>query len=207
MRDWFRSPDWSINAQRDFESRLARAHPAGRAQYLRIKAVTLDEAGDCAAAVTLLRRIIRDHSDAWTECAFAHERLGDSYRATSDLARAEAEYRLALAVSPSLSGTTGEVHLKLGEVLLKSGTDTVAEVEQPLTAAQSHVTFNSTAFRFHVLTACVAAATGDVERRRSAAATALGLVDAGPQFYRHPTVGLVAASPSLLSELQTMASA
>lgn len=207
MADWFRSPDWSDEAQRDFESRLARSRAGNRAQCLRVKAVALDDAGESAAAITLLRRIVRDHSDAWTEVAFAHERLGDSHRVASDLASAESEYRLALAVSPSLSGTSGEVHLKLGEVLLASGSGTVVEIEQLLTAAKSHVTFNSTAFRLNVLTARVAAATGDVERRRNAAATALELVAADPQFSRHPTVGLVDATPSLLSELRTMASA
>jgi hypothetical protein len=205
MPDWFRSPDWSIEAQRDFETRLGRARPSSRAQYLRIKAVALDEAGESAGATTLLRRIVRDHSEAWPEVAFAHERLGDSQRAAGDLPGAEAEYRLALTVSPSLSGTTGEVHLKLGEVLMESGTDTVAEVEALLTEARPHMTLNSSAFRFNVLMARVAAAKGDVERRQSAAATALTLLDADPQFSRHPTVGRVAATPSLISELQRMA--
>jgi hypothetical protein len=174
---------------------------------LRIKALALDDAGESAGATMLRLRIVRKYSDSRTEVAFAHERLGDSRRAASDLAGAEAEYRLALVASPSLSGTTGEVHLKLGEVLLEAGTNNVAEVEQLLAAARPHVTFNSTAFRFNVLEARVAVATDDVNRCRRAAAAALELADAGPQFSRHPNVGLVDATPSLLSELRTLANA
>ena len=204
MADWFRSPDWSDDAQQDFELRLSRARPGGRAQYLRIKALALEESGQTEAASTLLHRIIEDYPDAWTEVAFAHERLGDLCVAADNPAGAETEYREVLAVSPTLSGTTGEVHVKLGEVLLQTG-GSISEIERLLTEAKSHVTFNSTAFRVNVLTARVAAATGDVDRRCRAASAALDLVEAAPPFQRHPTVGLVQATPLLLSELREMA--
>ncbi len=206
MTDWFRSPDWSDAAQQEFEARLARARAAGRAQYLRIKAVSLEEAGELAGARTLLGRIIDDYPDAWLEVAFAHERLGDLARAAGDPAGAQAEYRMAIVTSPTLSGTTGEVHLKLAEVLFESGLGSLAEIGQLLDDATAHLTLVSTAFRYRVLTARLAAATGDTDRRRSAAAAALALVDSRPQFSRHPTVGRVSAAPSLLAELRSMAS-
>ncbi len=121
--------------------------------------------------------------------------------------RTNVEYGQALAVSPGLSGTTGEVHVKRGEVLLQSGAGTIAEIERLLTEAKAHVTFNSTAFRVNVLEAHVAQAIGDVERRRHAATAALGLVGAAPQFHRHPTVGFVNTTPSLVSELRALAGA
>lgn len=206
MADWFRSQDWSDGAQQDFESRLRRARPGSRPQYLRIKALALVEHGESESAATLLRRIIGEYPEVWTEVAFAHELLGDLCRTAGDLAGAESEYRLALAVSPSLSGTSGEVHVKLGEVLLQSDGGAIPEIEALLTAARAQVTFNTTAFRVNVLTARVANAVGDVDRRRRAAAAALDLVGAGPQFPRHPTVGLVEATPLLLAELRTLAS-
>ena len=142
MADWFRSPDWSDDAQQDFELRLDRARPHGRAQYLRIKAVALENGGHAEAAAMLLRKVIDNFPGAWIEVAFAHERLGDLCVASDNPSEAAAEYRAALAVSPTLSGTTGGVHVKLGEVLLQSGGGSISEIEMLITEAKSHVTFN-----------------------------------------------------------------
>lgn len=205
MAEWFRSDDWSSDGQRDFETRLSRARQRNRAQYLRIKALALIDAGLLGAATALLRRVVDDYRDDWLQVTASHEHLGDIYRSTGDLAGAESEYRRVLELSPNLSGTTGEVHLKLGEVLLAAKPNDVTEVEQLIAAARPHVVFNTSAFRANVLDARVAAAIGDVERRRASAAAALSLVGAPAQFSRHPTVGLVDASPSVLAEVAAMA--
>ena len=206
VAEWFRSPDWSSDAQRDFETRLGRARLRSRPQYLRIKALALVDAGRLDAAATLLRRVVDDYGDDWSQVTSAHEHLGDICRSTGDLAGAESEYRRVLMLSPTLSCTSGEVHLKLGEVLLAAGVDDFAEIERLIVAARPHSVFNKTAFRANVLEARVAAAVGDVERRRASATAALSLVSAPSQFTRHPTVGLVDASPSLLAEVAAMVS-
>jgi Flp pilus assembly protein TadD len=205
VAEWFRSRDWSSDAQQDFETRLGRAHAGNRAQYLRIKALALIDAGNLDAATALLHRVVDDYDDDWIQVTASHEHLGDIYRSTDDLDGAESEYRQVLMLSPNLSGTTGEVHLKLGEVLLAAGTDDFAEIDQLIAAARPHAVFNTSAFRANVLDARVAAAVGDVERRRASAAAALSLVNSPSQFSRHPTVGLVDASPSLLAEVEAMA--
>jgi hypothetical protein len=74
--DWFRSPGWSTGEREDFETRLKRVRVTSRPQYLRIKALAIEEEVP-AAAEELLRRIITDYADHWPEVAFAHERLGD----------------------------------------------------------------------------------------------------------------------------------
>ncbi|MEM9039310.1 MAG: hypothetical protein AAGD33_05380 [Actinomycetota bacterium] len=206
MVEWFRSDDWSCDAQQDFETRLGRAQVRNRAQYLRIKALALIDTGQLDAATALLRRVVDDHREDRVQVAASHEHLGDISRSTGDLAGAESAYRRVLELSPNLSGTTGEVHLKLGEVLLEAKPNDFAEVEQLIAAARPHAVLTTSAFRANVLDARVAAAIGDVERRRASAAAALSLVDARPQFSRHPTVGLVDASPSLLAELEALAS-
>jgi hypothetical protein len=167
--------------------------------------LALIDAGNLDAATALLRRVVDDYGDDWIQVTASHEHLGDICRSKGDLAGAEAEYRRVLILSPNLIGTTGEVHLKLGEVLLAAGTDDFAEIEQLLAAALPHVVFNTSAFRANVLDARVAAAAGDIERRRASATAALSLVDAPSQFSRHPTVGLVDASPSLVAEVEDMA--
>jgi tetratricopeptide (TPR) repeat protein len=206
--DWFRSPTWQPNDQAEFERRLARARPANRPQYLRIKALALRDAGNVDAARDLFARVASETAAPASEVAFAHEALGDLHRAAGGLRQAGAEYRLALEVAPTLSGTSGEVQLSLGEVLLETdAAGGAAEVAALLDAAREHVRFNSTAFRWNVLRARLAQTLGDREAQRIAATAALDLVGAQPQFSRHPTVGLVEASAETLALLQRLTNA
>ncbi|MEM9652314.1 MAG: hypothetical protein AAGA65_09480 [Actinomycetota bacterium] len=205
MAEWFRSSDWSPLAKGDFEARLKRARPHNRAQYLRIKALALREAGETSGAVDLSQRITTQHADRQIEVAFAHELLGDLSRSTGDLRNAEVHYRASLLRSPDLSGTTGEVYIKLGEVVLESGSGDAHEVEALLEDARPHLRLNSSALRFHVLAARFAYTIGYAARRRRSAGAALDLVGAPAQFSRHPTVGQVKAAPELLDELRTLA--
>lgn len=115
---------------------------------------------------------------------------------------------MALEVAPTLSGTSGEVQLSLGEVLLETdAAGGAVDVAALLDAARAHVTFNSTAFRWNVLRARLAETIGDREAQRTAAIAALDPVGAHPQFSRHPTVGLVEPSAETLALLQRLSSA
>lgn len=206
--EWFRSPAWELADQTSFEERLARARPANRAQYLRVKAVALRDAGNLAGADELFARITDDEGAPVSERAFAHEALGDLLRLNGDLHAAVTEYRLALDEAPTLSGTTGEVQLSLGETLLDIDGDAgAAEVSALLDTAQEHVKFNSTAFRWNVLRARLAEVVGDNDARRAAALAALELVGAASQFPRHPTVGVVDAPPETIELLRRLSSA
>jgi hypothetical protein len=175
---------------------------------VRIKALALRDAGNVNAARDLFARVATDDAAPASEVAFAHEALGDLHRAAGGLRQAAAEYRLALDVAPTLSGTSGEVQLSLGEVLLDiDSAGGAAEVTALLDAAREHVTFNSTAFRWNVLRARLAEMVGDGDAQRIAATAALDLVGAQPQFSRHPTVGLVEASAETLALLQRLSGA
>lgn len=80
MPDWFRSPDWDAAAQADFEARLRRARAWGRPQYLRIKGLSLERAGETAGARALWERVLEEAgADARLEQANALEHLADSY--------------------------------------------------------------------------------------------------------------------------------
>jgi hypothetical protein len=52
--EWFRSPTWDRAAQDDFERRLTTARPEVRAQYLRLKALSVLSRADLDAARELL---------------------------------------------------------------------------------------------------------------------------------------------------------
>lgn len=203
--DWFRSDGWTDDDREDFETRLKRARVTSRPQYLRIKALAIeDEAPE--SAEDLLRRVVAEYPENWPEVAYAHERLGDLRLRALDVMKAEFHYRMTLETAPTLSGTTGEVHLKLGELLLDRDGPT-DEVNGLLEASKSLIGLNQSVFRWHVLRARAAAAGGDHATAASSAKLALDLLDVPPQFSRRPTVGLAKASEELILMLQVLATA
>lgn len=201
--DWYRSPGWSDAERDDFEKRLRRARSTNRAQYLRIKALAV-ETQNPLAAERLLHRVVEDYTDDWPQVASALERLGDLRQRCGDQTAAEAHYRATLNTSPTLSGTSGEVHLKLGELLLdRDGPSD--EVFEMLEAAKPHLSLNTSVFRWHTLAVRAATALGDTAASAASAAIALDLLNAAPQFPRHPTVGLAKATPETTSMLRGFA--
>jgi hypothetical protein len=110
VSEWFRSHDWSTDAPQDFETRLGRARAHNRAQYLRIKALALIDAGNLDAATALLHRVVDDYGDDWIQVTASHEHLGDIYRSKGDLAGAETKYRRVLMLPLPLHRTVGHEH-------------------------------------------------------------------------------------------------
>jgi hypothetical protein len=104
-----------------------------------------------------------------------------------------------------LSCTTGEIHLKIGEILLEVDPTRTEEVGRLLEAARSHAKLNTSVFRWNVLSARLALARGDRWTAKAAAAGALAVIDALPQFSRHPTVGLARPPQALIEELEAIA--
>lgn len=87
MKDWFRRSTWSASDKEEFEARLRRARPAGRAQYLRIQAVYLSETGRddlVPPAIELLDRLLAEYPDSMQVAlaeqlrARCYERMGDA---------------------------------------------------------------------------------------------------------------------------------
>lgn len=120
MQEWYRTSDWDEAAQEDFEKRLRRAR-SSRPQYLRIKALALQEAGLPHEAETLIRRLLAEHPDDDFERPFALELLGDLVREQGRLGEAEANYREALEDEHQPGGRTGLVPVSLTEVLTDTG--------------------------------------------------------------------------------------
>jgi tetratricopeptide (TPR) repeat protein len=212
-RDWFRAPTWTTEASDSFEQRLRRARAGNRPQYLRVQAVTLLEsesadAHDRQAAIALLHRLLDQYPDNW-QVSTAHELLGEAYRASGDLDRAEQHLRCCLETSPSdRSGTTGLPDLTLAELLVERGTPAgLGEAAALLDAADlsERLAFHTHVFRFYLARARLAHRVGD-DRQRDYAARALGVAAiADPQLPRHPDVGLVRADAATLAELQRLA--
>ena len=76
--EWFRSGDWSPEAQEDFEARLKRARSHSRPQYLRIKGLALQQAGEVAGARQMWNRVL-DSMGLVTLIVDVEQRLEEEY--------------------------------------------------------------------------------------------------------------------------------
>lgn len=205
--DWFRSPDWSPDAQADFEARLKRSRDWNHAQYTRIKGLALQEAGLLQAARELWERILDQDLGHDFEKASTLENLADSYRDTEP-ERATQYYRRLLSEHPTLNGTTATVEIALAELEMEKGRR--ANTDEALTLLNSFLEreraqFPSVLFRWHLVLISIAQATGEKETAQRAARTALDLASRGPVFSRHKDVGVVHADARTLRKLRKLA--
>ena len=173
MTDWYRTAGWSPDDRAEFERRLARARANNRPQYLRIKAVHLEQVGRSDDAAVLYERVLRDYP-ASNDARFALERLGRIDAENGRLDEAEARFRQVLAL-PSVSGTSGLVDVWLAEVLTTRGA--FGEAAELLAASWERAMLAVHAFVVAAAWARLAAAIGDDELRVTWARRALALVD------------------------------
>jgi hypothetical protein len=208
--EWFRSSEWDVRAQEQFEKRLRRANSSYRSQYLRIKALALmDHGGDAEArgARELLVRLIETYPGSG-DVVMAHEHLGELDAREGDRSAAEAHFRVAMRLAPERN-TRGDAALRLPELLIEDDTDeSRREAHKVLDAIPPNsLVFARDRFRFAVAQARLAEAEGDnVEARRYAESA---LKEAGrdaPDFPRHPTVGRVTADKTVIDQMQKLAS-
>lgn len=169
--DWFRSPDWSPDAQEEFEARLRRSRADNRTQYTRIKGIALRESGQLDAARTLWLRILEGDLGHEFEKATTIEHLADSY-VGHDPATAEHYYRRLLTEHPTLNGTTATAEISLAELLVEKGDK--ASMDEALGLLNSFLErgtaqFPNVLFRWHLSLIRIAQATGEKETVQRAA--------------------------------------
>ena len=205
--DWFRSADWSPDAQVDFEARLRRARASNRTQYTRIKGIALRESGHIDAARSLWLRILNSDMGHQFERAATIEHMADSC-VGQDPTTAEQYYRRLLAEHPTLTGTTVTAEISLAELLIDKGEpDSMDEALLLLNSFMDRARsqFPNVLFRWHLALIRIALATGEKDTVRRAARTALDLAGRGPVFPRHTTVGLVNTDSNTLRRLRKVA--
>ena len=94
--EWFRRTTWSDADRENFNAHLKRCRTAGnKAQYLRIQACHLAEAGRHAEAIELLDRLFAEFPERF-ELAQSHAQKADALAALGQVAAAIEEYRAAL---------------------------------------------------------------------------------------------------------------
>ena len=94
--EWFRRSTWTDADREEFNARLKRSRGASsKAQYLRIQALHLAEAGHHEGAIELLDRLLTQFPDS-IEIAQAHAQKADSLAELGQTEAAIEEYRTAL---------------------------------------------------------------------------------------------------------------
>lgn len=206
--DWFRLPDWDAQARDEFERRLARARPYNRAQYLRIKGLSLLDAGETDGARSLWLRVLEDEGEyATVQQASALEHLGDSYASDDPLAALDF-YERSLEGGRLGRGTTCTQHIKMAELLLKEPTPSRVERASDLLGRwpeETQLPFPNAHFRWNLAVIELAQAVGDRDAAQEAARRALDLAGRGPVFPRHKTVGVVQTDRRTMKRLARLA--
>lgn len=205
---WFRSPDWDSSAREFFEQRLGRAKPHNRAQYIRIKATSLAEAGESDAALLLLERVLKEHADDLLQAPMARYQLGELLEEEGRLDEAESEYRRVIEIHQATKHRFGLPELRLAELLLTRGSRLAyQDALTHLTRELPSMLLTSHRFRGATTAARMHRELGNHEEASAYASTALEIADERqPLFPRHPSLDADwSPDPSTLSELKALA--
>lgn len=203
--DWYRTPDWSEEAEADFEARLARARKHNQTQYLRIKGHALLRAGEVEAARELWMRIL-EYEHAFDH-ASALESLGELADG-NDLDEAIHWFRRLVRDHPDLQATTGTGHISLAEVLLDRDRAGNADEAADLLATWAELDeppLPSSVFRWHLAALEVAEERGQPDEVQRCARVCLDMLAAPSVSPAHPELGAVHVTPQLRARLTGLA--
>lgn len=196
--DWFRQPRWSSAIAAEFEARLRRSRPTGRAQYLRIQGATLLEAvpPDYATALALLDRVVTEYRAAELEQPIAHTLRGQCAEGLGDVPAALAAYRAAMAIQRVRPTVRTDAYARFALLVLSAGRrELFAEAADGLATWGPEAHFPVERFRADAARALLADAQGDRAGARAAAQRALAAAaERTSGLPQHPDVGLVGDS-------------
>jgi tetratricopeptide (TPR) repeat protein len=210
QREWYRRVTWNDADRTDFYAHLARSRGAWRkAQYLRIQAAHLANAGHHAAAIELIDRMLAEFPER-TELASAHMQKAESLLSPGKLADAIQEYRAALQSERELPNVRTSAWLDFGWLVLKRRlTAYYDEISQVLREFRQEggVVLPTVEYRFAALQALLADHNGEKALAREFARRALAEAEKQHSGLRyHPTVGLVGRErDTFASRLRTLA--
>lgn len=208
--EWFRSPRWDAAQRERFETKLARARPANRAQYLRLKGLALSAASDRAVragARDLFERVIASGNEL--QAAMARADLARWFEQTALPRDAANMYRECLQAEDQLDGhlRTGS-ELDLVELIVRERWDNDYDEALRLLdrAAAVGLTFEVQRWRYLVASARIYARRGQDNDAREAASEAIRIAETSkPDFARHPEVGRVSPDRRTLREMRRLA--
>lgn len=200
-KEWFRRSTWTEQDREEFNARLKRSRgDFHKAQYLRIQAVHLAEAGLHAAAIELLDRLLVEFPGDSTQLATAHLQKAKALASLAKSDEVVEEFRAAVQAErdkPNIK-TRASTHYAWF-VLEHQRANLYDEALQLLTEFRDtqDPTFPVILYAYFAAMAVLTAHKGDTERARDFARRAIleaERTDSG--FRHHRKLGLVGAQPA-----------
>jgi len=194
-QEWFRRTTWTDSDHADFNARLKRSRGASnKAQYLRIQAFHLAEAGHHTAAVELLDRLFTECPER-VQLADAHLQKAAALAVLGQVDAAIDEFRRALQSERDFPNVRTNAWLDFGIFIVERElSDYFDEALLILEEFRddSGVSFPSITHCYCVIRALIADARGDATMARDYARQALAeALKAHSGLSHHPRVGLV----------------
>jgi tetratricopeptide (TPR) repeat protein len=174
--DWFRRSTWTEADREDFNARLKRSRGSGnKAQYLRIQALHLAQAGQHEGAIELLIRMIADFPEQM-QLAQVHAQKADSLAKSGHIDAAIVEYREALQTERDFPNVRTLAWLDFGWLVVeKQLIDFYGEALQVLQEFRDEqsLKFPDIEYRYSVIQSLLADARGEKALSREFAKQAL----------------------------------
>ena len=206
----FRRTTWTDADRQDFNARLKRCRSASsKAQYLRLQALHLTEAGHHDGTIELLDRLFSEFPDS-IDIAQAHTQKGESLAKLGRTDEAIDEYRAALHREREFPNVRTNTWLDFGWFVLEQQlTQLYEEVGRALEEfrVEDGLKFPANEYRYAAMQSLLADARGEKGRAREFAKQALAEAAKDLSGLRyHPTVGLVGSERgSFANRLKTLA--
>jgi tetratricopeptide (TPR) repeat protein len=193
--DWYRHSMWSAAEQQDFFARLKRSRTAAnKAQYVRIQASCLADAGHHRAAVELLDLLFRDFPERF-ELAQSHLQKALCLIELNEPERAITEFRASLQSQREYPNVGTTCWLRFPWFIVRQQLadlydEALAVLEE--FRSDTRLAFPVDRYRFAAVRALIAQARNDIESAREFAKVAIQCATAQHSGFRyHPDIGLV----------------
>lgn len=201
--EWYRRTTWTDSDREEFNSRLGRSRSAfNKAQYLRIQASHLAEAGLQVPAIELLDRMFEQFPEK-SQVAAAHEQRAKCLASIGQTSQAINEYRAALQAERDFPNVRTDAWLSLGWLVIEHGmTDLYDEVLSVLREFETDsMPFPITRYRYLTIQALIADSYGNnVEARDFASGAISEAARDHSGFQYHAKLGLVVSPPAWIAK-------
>jgi tetratricopeptide (TPR) repeat protein len=197
--EWFRRTTWTEDDRAEFNARLMRSRGASsKAQYLRIQASHLSDAGHHAAAIELLDRLLAEFPERG-ELAMAHSQRADSMAALGNRTIAIDEYRLAFDAERAFPNCRTNAYLSFGWLVVEFGLSGLYNEVLAIFSefgGDLELPFPVMEYQRCAVLAVIAEAQGDSASARDFAVKAIAAASLQHSGFRyHANLGLVKSQP------------